>query len=813
MSWKIEPLVEGSIYFFRVLAENEWGIGLPAETPEPLKISEVPQPPGKVTVLDVTRNSVSLKWEKPDHDGGSRISHYEIEMQSKDSDKWTLCAQCKYLETTVTSLAQGEEYQFRVIAVNSKGKSDSRLLANPVVVKDLVIEPDIRPKLTQYSVQVEGRWMKASFTNVIETVFTVLGLTEDCKYDFRIIARNAAGSISKPSESTGSITAKDEVDPPKCEVESVYSQVVIINAGETFTLEAAVQGKPIPTVQWFKSEALVENSARAEIMNSDFKAKLVVKDVIRVDGGQYTLLLTNVAGAKTVTFNVRVLDRPGPSQGPLTVSNVTCDKCSLSWLTPRADGRPAPKVVWTKDGQAIKETTRLNVSRTASSTILAIKEATRVDSGKYKITATNSIGEKVAEIGVIILDKPGPVTGPIKIEEVSSNYVNLAWEPPAYTGGCQINNYIVEKLKWSKMDGPLTERAQIEVTSSYTMLVIDNVNRFDTGKYVLTLENLSGQKSAFINVRVLDSPSAPENFEVKDIKRDSVSLSWEPPMIDGGAKVTHYIVEKRDTTRLAFTSVSNNCVRNSMKIDDLTEGGIYYFRVKAVNELGVGLPAETTEPIKVSQAPLPPGKVTVVDVTRDSVSLAWEKPDHDGGSKITSYTVEMQTKGDEKWSVCTEIKALEATIGGLTTGEEYAFRITAVNDKGNSEPKPLADPVIVKDITIEPIIDLMFNTYSVKAGHDLKIDVPFRGRPEPEVAWKKDGANSSKITIKDATREDFGKYEITLTNAVGKKSATIAVIILDKPGAPSAIKVDEVSADNISLSWDAPLYDGGCQIN
>uniref|UniRef100_A0A674CXJ8 Titin n=1 Tax=Salmo trutta TaxID=8032 RepID=A0A674CXJ8_SALTR len=108
-------------------------------------------------------------------------------------------------------------------------------------------------------------------------------------------------------------------------------------------------------------------------------------------------------------------------------------------------GRPAPKVVWTKDGQAIKETTRLNVSRTASSTILAIKEATRADSGKYKITATNSIGEKVAEIGVIILDKPGPVTGPIKIEEVSSNYVNLAWEPPAYTGGCQINNYIVEK--------------------------------------------------------------------------------------------------------------------------------------------------------------------------------------------------------------------------------------------------------------------------------------------------------------------------------------------------------------------------------
>uniref|UniRef100_A0A3B1K6M6 Titin n=1 Tax=Astyanax mexicanus TaxID=7994 RepID=A0A3B1K6M6_ASTMX len=383
------------------------------------------------------------------------------------------------------------------------------------------------------------------------------------------------------------------------------------------------------------------------------------------------------------------------------------------------------------------------------------------------------------------------------------------------------------EVKWTKAEGTLTERAQIEVTSSYTMLVIDNVDRFDTGKYVVTLENNSGTKSAFVNVRVLDSPSAPVNFVVKDVKRDSVQLQWEPPHIDGGAKITHYIVEKRESKRMAFTTVSNNCVRNSFKVDDLQEGGVYHFRVLAVNELGVGLPVSTTEPVKVSQAPLPPGKVTLVDVTRHSVSLSWEKPDHDGGSKITAYVIEMLTKGTDKWTVCATVKALEATIEGLTTGEEYSFRITAVNDKGKSDPKPLLAPVVAKDITIEPIIDLLFSTYSVKAGDDLKIDVPFRGRPHPEVVWKKDAHSlkqttrvnvltsktSSKIVIKDATREDSGKYEITLTNSIGSKSAEITVIVLDKPGPPGAIRVDEVSADFVSLSWDPPLYDGGCQIN
>uniref|UniRef100_A0A3Q1F4W2 Titin n=1 Tax=Acanthochromis polyacanthus TaxID=80966 RepID=A0A3Q1F4W2_9TELE len=508
----------------------------------------------------------------------------------------------------------------------------------------------------------EGKWMKASFANVIEHEFTVTGLTEDSKYDFRIIARNAAGAVSKPSETTGSITAKDEVDPPKCETDPMYNQTIVISAGETFTLEASMEGKPIPTAQWFKGDVEVENSARAEIKNTDFKALLIVKDAIRVDGGQYMLVLTNVAGTKTVPFSVKVLDRPGPSEGPLTA------------------------------------------------------------------------------------------------------------------------------------DGTLNECAQIEVTSSYTMLVIENVDRFDTGKYVLTLENLSGSKSAFINVRVLDSPSAPTNLEVKDVKRNSVSLSWEPPLIDGGAKISHYIVEKREQKRMAFTSVC--------------------------------LPASTDQ-VKVSEAPLPPGKIVLVDVTRHTVTLSWEKPDHDGGSKITNYIVEMQPKGDDKWTVCSEVKALEATIEGLTTGEEYSFRVIAVNDKGRSDAKPLAASVVVKDITMEPIINLLFNTYSVKSGDDLKIDVPFKGRPQPEVSWKKDGQvlkqttrvnvvtskTSSKIVIKDATKEDVGKYEITLTNSVGTKTGEISVIILDKPGPPSNIKVDEVSADFICLSWDPPTYDGGCQIN
>uniref|UniRef100_A0A8C2ZMR1 Titin n=1 Tax=Cyclopterus lumpus TaxID=8103 RepID=A0A8C2ZMR1_CYCLU len=556
--------------------------------------------------------------------------------------------------------------------------------------------------------------MKASFANVLETEFVVTGLTEDQIYEFRIIARNSAGVSSQPSDSTGSITAKDEVDPPKIDLEAKYSQAVVVNAGETFRLEAAIAGKPVPTVHWQKEGQEIAEAARLELKNTDFTACLVVKEAIRVDGGQYTLLVKNVGGEKSVNINVKVLDRPGPPDGPISIYGVTSEKCSIA---------------------------------------------------------------------------------------------------------------------------------------------------------------------------------------------------WKSPLQDGGSDVSHYIVEKRETSRLP-----------------LPEGGIFFFRVLAENEYGVGLPAKTIEPVKISEKPQPPGKVSVVDVTCSSVTLSWEKPEHDGGSRISYYEVELAPKDSETWSLCASGKALETVVTNLLKGEEYQFRVFAVNDKGKSDPRQLAQSVVAKDLVIEPSVRPQMSTYSVQVGYDLKIEVPVAGHPKPSITWTKDGAalkqttrvnvtdsarhttltikdairedggmyisafnekgrsdprslaapvtakdvtmkprfmlasntysvqngddlkieipvigrpvpkvewkkdgqalkettrlnvssalSSTKLCIKDASKEDSGKYTITATSSVGTAELEITVIILEKPGPPKGpVKIEEVSSNYVSLSWEPPEYTGGCQIN
>uniref|UniRef100_A0A8C5WXH0 Titin n=1 Tax=Laticauda laticaudata TaxID=8630 RepID=A0A8C5WXH0_LATLA len=384
------------------------------------------------------------------------------------------------------------------------------------------------------------------------------------------------------------------------------------------------------------------------------------------------------------------------------------------------------------------------------------------------------------------------------------------------------------EVKWSREHGESLDKATIESTSSYTLLTVGNVNRFDSGKYILTIENSSGSKSAFVIVRVLDTPGAPQNLKIKEITMSSVTLSWEPPLIDGGSKIKNYIVEKREATRKAYSTVIANCHKTNWKVDMLQEGCNYYFRVLAENEYGIGLPVETSESVKVSERPLPPGKITLLDVTRNSVSLSWEKPEHDGGSRILGYIVEMQSKGSDRWATCATVKVTEATIKGLIQGEEYSFRVSAQNEKGISDPRQLSVPVIAKDLVIPPAFKLLFTTFSVLAGEDLKVDVPFVGRPKPTVTWLKDNVplrqttrvneenteNNTLLTIKEACKEDVGQYLVKLTNSAGEATEILSIIVLDKPGPPTGpVKMDEITADSITISWEPPKYDGGSSIN
>lgn len=97
------------------------------------------EPPINLRINDITKNSISLVWQKPSYDGGSPITGYIVEKREG----------------------------------------------------------------------VSARWFKANLTNITDTRFTVTGLTQDETYEFRVLAKNAVGSVSNPSLTAGPATCVD----------------------------------------------------------------------------------------------------------------------------------------------------------------------------------------------------------------------------------------------------------------------------------------------------------------------------------------------------------------------------------------------------------------------------------------------------------------------------------------------------------------------------------------------------------------------------------------------------------------------------
>lgn len=73
----------------------------------------------------------------------------------------------------------------------------------------------------------------------------------------------------------------------------------------------------------------------------------------------------------------------------------------------------------------------------------------------------------------------------------------------------------------------------------------------------------------------------------------------------------------------------------------------------------------------------------------NAITLAWKPPKDDGGCRIQKYVLEKRPKGSKKWTKCPGLigpNDTEATARNLEKGEEYEFRVMAVNEEGESDP-------------------------------------------------------------------------------------------------------------------------------
>lgn len=79
-----------------------------------------------------------------------------------------------------------------------------------------------------------------------------------------------------------------------------------------------------------------------------------------------------------------------------------------------------------------------------------------------------------------------------------------------------------------------------------------------------------------------------------NISEGRCTLSWNPPENDGCSEISHFIIEKRETSKISWALVSDECKECTFDATKLIKTNEYQFRVSAVNKFGVGRPLESS---------------------------------------------------------------------------------------------------------------------------------------------------------------------------------------------------------------------------
>uniref|UniRef100_A0A803TRI1 Titin n=1 Tax=Anolis carolinensis TaxID=28377 RepID=A0A803TRI1_ANOCA len=839
----VTKLKENSEYNFRICAMNSEGVGEPATIPGSVVAAEKIEPPEieldadlrkVVTVpasgtlrLFVTikgRPEPEIKWEKAE---GILSDRAQIEVTSS------------YTMLVIDNVNRFDSGKYNLTLENNSGKKSAfvnvRVLDTPSAPMNLTIR-EVKKDLVTLAWEpplIDGG---AKITNYI------IEKRETTRKAYAIItnnSRNAAGLFSEPSESTGPVTVKDDVDAPRIMMDVKFRDVVVVKAGEILKINADIAGRPLPVISWAKDGKEIEEQARVEIISTDHTTAITVKDCIRRDSGQYVLTLQNVAGTRSLAVNCKVLDRPGPPAAPLEIKGLTAEKCHLSWGPPQENGgaeidyyivekRETSRIAWTLC-EAELPTTSCKVTKLL-----------RGNEYIFRVMAVNKygVGEPLESDAVKALDPFTVPTPPksLEITSVTKESMTICWARPDSDGGSEISGYLIERR---------------EKNSLRWVRVFVKGCEYEYRVYAENAAGLSLPSDCSPLIKAEDPiflPSPPNRPKIVDSTRSHITIGWIKPLFDGGAPITGYTVEYKMTSETNWSTAIQNLRGTEYTVIGLTPGAEYVFRVKSLNKVGASDPSEISEPqvakereeepafdidnemrktlivkagssftmtvpfrgkpvpnvqwskpdtdlrtqanidssdnctsltiekatrndsgkytltlqnvintatltlvVKVLDTPGPPSNIVVKDVTKESAVLSWDAPENDGGAAVKNYYIEKREASKKAWvTVTNNCHRLSYKVTNLQEGGIYYFRVSGENEFGVGVPIETKDGtkitahmnLINMTFLKSPEVDMKGfpnHTVYVRAGSNLKVEIPVSGKPLPKVTLSKDG--------------------------------------------------------------------------
>ncbi|KAM8967470.1 myomesin-1 [Pelodytes ibericus] len=538
-----------------------------------------------------------------------------------------------------------------------------------------------------------------------------------------------------------------------------------------------------------------------------------------------------------------------------------------------------PEIQWYRNGVLVSPSKWTNMHWSGERATLTLTHLNKEDEGLYTLRAV--MGEYYDQYSAYVFvrdaepEVPQTPAAPLDVECLDANkdYVIISWKQPAVDGGSPILGYFIDRCEvgtshWTQCNDTPVKFARFPVTGliegrSYIFRV-RAVNKTGISRPSRVSEAVAALDPAD-RARIRSRPSAPwtgqiivteeeptegvipgppSDLSVTEATKNYVVLSWKPPGERGHEGVMYY-VEKSVAGTENWQRVNTEIPVKSPRfaLFDLAEGKSYSFRVRSCNSAGVGEPSEATEATVVGDKldiPSTPSNIVPTRNTDTSVVVTWTESKD--ARELVGYYIEASISGSGQWEPCNNnpVKGKRFICHGLITGENYIFRVRAVNAAGLSgyssdseaiEVKaaiggglPHAIPSAPYDITVlESVRDSMvigWKQPKITGGVDIQgYYVNFRevidGVPGKWQEGNVKAISDRAYRVLNLKENVIYQYQVYACNLAGvgipsqpSKSFKCEEWTIAVPGPPHELTVTEVRGSSMVLLWKAPVYSG-----
>ncbi|CAJ1072457.1 LOW QUALITY PROTEIN: obscurin [Xyrichtys novacula] len=335
-------------------------------------------------------------------------------------------------------------------------------------------------------------------------------------------------------------------------------------------------------------------------------------------------------------------------------------------------GHPKPHTIWRKDGTNISEGRRHVIYEDqAENFVLKILYCKQSDNGLYTCNATNMAGQTYSAVLVTVKEPKIPFRRKLRDVEVQ--------EKASATMMCEVSASSTQ-TNWFMEETRLEESVKYKMEQDGTLrrLTIHNVTTNDDGVYICEMKEGS-RTVAELTVLGNITKKLPRRTVVPISDTVIFCVELEHPCID--AYWTRNGEKLKEDSRISIACVLRQYTLTIRDCHAEDSGEVAFVAGDCKTSTRFTVTAARKHP------PDPPVDAVVQNKTDSSITLQWSPPDSDRPVPIKGYIVERRKVGTQTWQRCSTGESFvltEFTISNFTEEASYQFRISAMNDFGQS---------------------------------------------------------------------------------------------------------------------------------